>query len=280
MKRRVKALTVVLAICLITVFIRCQSNETPIQQLIVVVNGDSIEMVFVKGGTFMMGCTDEQGCEDNEKPARKESVSDFYIGKYEVTQRLWRAVMDTDSILPFNGGCEDCPMENVSWKNAQEFIGRLNAMTGKTFRLPTEAEWEYAARGGHKSKHYKYSGSNQVSEVAWYVGNSSGGQYGEAGTTRPVGLKKSNELGLYDMSGNVWEWCGDLYTKEYKQGGKSIHPGWPFEGTYLFFRRILRGGSWGGTAEGCRVSYIDYDIENYSDEYGGFRLVMEPESIK
>ena len=188
--------------------------------------------------------------------------------------------MDTDSILPFNGGCEDCPMENVSWKNAQEFIGRLNAMTGKTFRLPTEAEWEYAARGGHKSKHYKYSGSNQVSEVAWYVGNSSGGQYGEAGTTRPVGLKKSNELGLYDMSGNVWEWCGDLYTKEYKQGGKSIHPGWPFEGTYLFFRRILRGGSWGGTAEGSRVSYIDYDIENYSDEYGGFRLVMEPESIK
>ena len=126
----------------------------------------------------------------------------------------------------------------------------------------------------------KYSGSNQVSEVAWYVGNSSGGQYGEAGTTRPVGLKKSNELGLYDMSGNVWEWCGDLYTKEYKQGGKSIHPGWPFEGTYLFFRRILRGGSWGGTAKGCRVSYIDYDIENYSDEYGGFRLVMEPESIK
>ena len=82
------------------------------------------------------------------------------------------------------------------------------------------------------------------------------------------------------MSGNVWEWCGDLYTKEYKQGGKSIHPGWPFEGTYLFFRRILRGGSWGGTAEGCRVSYIDYDIEKYSDEYGGFRLVMEPESIK
>ncbi len=118
MKRRVKALTVVLAICLITVFIRCQSNETPIQQLIVVVNGDSIEMVFVKGGTFMMGCTDEQGCdcEDNEKPARKESVSDFYIGKYEVTQRLWRAVMDTDSILPFNGGCEDCPMENVAGK--------------------------------------------------------------------------------------------------------------------------------------------------------------------
>ncbi len=120
----------------------------------------------------------------------------------------------------------------------------------------------------------------KVSEVAWHVGNSSGGQYGEAGTTRPVGLKKSNELGLYDMSGNVWEWCGDLYTKEYKQGGKSIHPGWPFEGTYLFFRRILRGGSWGGTAKGCRVSYIDYDIENYSDEYGGFRLVMEPESIK
>ena len=160
-------------------------------------------------------------------------------------------------------------------KIAQLQVELDKEQVNKTFRLPTEAEWEYAARGGHKSKHYKYSGSNQVSEVAWYVENSSGGQYGEAGTTRPVGLKKSNELGLYDMSGNVWEWCGDLYTKEYKQGGKSIHPGWPFEGTYLFFRRILRGGSWGGTAKGCRVSYIDYDIENYSDEYGGFRLVME-----
>ena len=95
--------------------------------------------------------------------------------------------------------------------------------------------------------------------------------------SRVLTAKRGN---IYDMSGNVWEWCGDLYTKEYKQGGKSIHQGWPFEGTYLFFRRILRGGSWGGTAKGCRVSYIDYDIENYSDEYGGFRLVMEPESIK
>lgn len=277
MKRKIEILSVVLAI--IVAFVQCRPDEAPVQELVVTVNGDSIKLVLVEGGTFMMGCTKEQGCdcEDNEKPAHKESVADFYIGKYEVTQRLWKAVMGVDTLLPFNRECEDCPMENVSWKNAQQFIDRLNALTGRTFRLPTEAEWEYAARGGRKSKHYKYSGSNNVDEVAWYTGNSSDSREGTAGTTHPVGLKKSNELGLHDMSGNVWEWCGDLYTQEYNQGGKSVHPGWPFEGTYLFFRRVLRGGSWGGTAEGCRVSYTDYDIENYSDEYGGFRLVMETE---
>ena len=279
MKNEIRVLFVALSACLLVALVGCRPDDAPVRELVAVVGGDSIEMVLVEGGTFRMGCTSEQGCdcEENEKPVHKETVSDFYMGKYEVTQRLWRTVMGTDSIFPYNGGCDDCPMENVSWKNAQSFISKLNEMTGRTFRLPTEAEWEYAASGGRKSKKYKYSGSNQVDEVAWYVGNFANGQQGIAGTTRPVGLKKSNELGLYDMSGNVWEWCEDLYKQEYEQGGKVVHQGWPFKGTRLYFRRILRGGSWGGTAAGCRVSYIDYDIEGYSDEYGGFRLVMEPE---
>ena len=170
--------------------------------------------------------------------------------------------------------------EYISWNDTQKFISKLNTLTNKTFRLPTDIEWEYAARGGKYSEKYKYSGSNDIDEVAWYIENYQKSKYGDKGTTHPVGMKKPNELGLYDMSGNVWEWCDNWYTQEYSQNGKSVHPGWPFNGTSAFFRRVLRGGSWGGTAKGCRVSYIDYDVPNYRDEYGGFRLVLVPDSVQ
>ena len=180
--------------------------------------------------------------------------------------------MGNDNTPSLNSNCDDCPIENISWKDAQDFITKLNILTGKNFRLPTELEWEYAASGGPYSKGYKYSGSNDVNSVAWYIDNYQNEPCGDKGTTHKVGLKKSNELGIYDMSGNVWEWCDDIYRNEYFENGKQKHPGWPFKGTFLFFRRIIKGGSWGGTEKGCRVLYTDYDVENYEDEYGGLRL--------
>lgn len=251
--------------------------DTPVSTLTVTVSGECVEMVLVEGGTFMMGGTAEQGddCEENEKPPHEERVDSFYIGKYEVTQRLWKAVWGDELNHSYNQGCDDCPVEHVSWKDAQAFVAKLSILTKKKFRLPTDVEWEYAARGGNRSKGYKYSGSHDADRVAWYVENYQKDPHGTAGTTHPVGMKQPNELGLYDMSGNVWEWCDNLYLQEYSQNGKTVHPGWPFEGTHLYFRRMLRGGSWGGTAKGCRVSYIDYEVEGYRDEYGGFRLALD-----
>lgn len=260
----------------------CIQNKTNnTSNLTFTVNGESFEMILVEGGTFMMGGTSEQGddCEANEKPPHEESVDSFYIGKYEVTQSLWNAVVNNDVDRSFNSGCADCPVEQVSWSDAQFFVTKLSILTKKHFRLPTEAEWEYAARGGRRSKGYKYSGSHNLDDVAWYIDNFQESKYGEKGTTHPVGMKEPNELGLYDMSGNVWEWCDDLYAKEYYHNGKQVHPDWPFKGVNLLFRRVLRGGSWGGNAKGCRVSYIDYDLGSYQDEYGGFRIVLELDSI-
>lgn len=282
MKDIFKTLLFVFVLVNTTACIQDKSGEESIQSLSFNVNGESFDMIFVEGGTFAMGCTNEQGddCEDKEKPKHKETVSSFYIGKYEVTQKLWKAVMGADHKQFYNSDCEDCPAENVSWNDAQEFITKLNALTDSTFRLPTETEWEYAARGGNRSKKYKYSGSNDIEEVAWYIENYQKSKYGLQGTTHPVGMKKANELGIYDMSGNVWEWCEDWYTKEYYQNGKQVHPDWPLKGSTHFFRRVLRGGSWGGEATGCRVSYIDFDTGSYSDEYGGFRLVLNVDSIQ
>jgi len=207
-----------------------------------------------------MGCTPEQGedCYEYEDTARLVTLSDFYIGKYEVTQAQWEAVMSGN---PSNFKGDDLPVENVSWNEIQEFIGKLNQSTGREYRLPTEAEWEYAARGGRRNRAYKYSGSNNVGEVAWFEGNSEK-------TTHPVGTKKANELGLHDMSGNVWEWVSDWYGDYDNDQRKD--PGGPDQGT----SRVIRGGGWGSYARGVRVS--NFYNNNPDNRYNilGFRLAM------
>ena len=228
------------------------------------VNGVSFEMIFVKGGTFTMGATAEQGSVafDNEKPAHSVTLSDYHIGKYEVTQKLWIAVMGSNP-SKFKG--DNLPVENVSWNETQEFIKKLNRLTGQKFRLPTEAEWEYAARGGNKSKGYKYSGGNSIGLVAWYNENSEE-------MTHSVGTKwMSNELGIYDMSGNVWEWCQDWYGSY--SSGSQTNPTGASTGSY----RVLRGGSWGSIARFCRVSVRkDWDPNYRNNGDYGFRLVLVP----
>ncbi len=214
------------------------------------------DMVLVEGGTFTMGCLSARrdgDCFDEEKPWREVRVSDFYIGKYEVTQAQWRAVMGSDPPELYNKGCDDCPVEGVSWDDVQAFLKRLNALTGKRYRLLTEAEWEYAARGGRQGRGYMYSGSNNLDEVGWYDGNYQRGKtYGSQGTTRPVGQKKANELGLYDMSGNVWEWVEDDWHDDYR-GAPRDGRAWVDSPRASY--RVYRGGSWCTTARYCRAAY-------------------------
>jgi formylglycine-generating enzyme required for sulfatase activity len=230
-------------------------------------------MVFVKGGTFTMGCTSEQGndCNKDEKPAHEVTVSDFYIGKYPITQAQWKAVMGSSYPRElWNSDCDDCPADNVSWNDIQEFIKKLNAQTGQNYRLPTEAEWEYACRGGLQSAHYKYSGSNDIDEVAWYSKNYTNSKHGKRGTTHPVGTKKPNELGIYDMSGNISEFCQDKYDKNYYSNSPSVNP----KGTNTSYI-VLRGGSWADDAEKCRVANrYNTGAMNYSLTKSGFRLAL------
>lgn len=224
------------------------------------VNGVTFKMIYVEGGTFTMGCTSEQGgeCDSDENPSHQVSLGDFWIGETEVTQALWKAVMGSNPSY-FKG--DNLPVERVSWNDCQEFIRKLNQLTGKTFRLPTEAEWEYAARGGKHSCGYKYAGSNSVGEVGLYDSNSDN-------KTHPVKTKKANELGLYDMSGNVWEWCSD-WCGNYS-GSALSGPKGPSSGLY----RVLRGGGWYYDARGCRVSNR-YGIDpDYRGSDFGFRLTL------
>ena len=218
-------------------------------------------MVYVQGGTFTMGATAEQGsdADGREKPTHSVTLSDYYIGKYEVTQAQWTAVMGSN---PSNFTGDNNPVDYVSWDEVQEFITKLNAQTGKRFRLPAEAEWEYAARGGSQSKGYKYSGSDSIDEVAWCHDNSSS-------TTHPVGQKTPNELGIYDMSGNVWEWCGDWYGSYSSEA--QTNPMGPSSGS----SRVLRGGSWNYFARNCRVSYRFHGTPDYRFNGSGFRLAMD-----
>lgn len=223
-------------------------------------NGITIEMVKVEAGTFMMGATSEmQKPWYDEKPVHQVTLTnDYYMGKYEVTQNLWKAVMGRNP-SKFKG--DDLPVEKVSWDDCQEFISKLNSMTGRKFRLPTEAEWEYAARGGKKSRGYQYSGSSKMSEVAWYTANS-------GSKTHPVGKKQANELGLYDMTGNVLEWCQDWYGSYVSSS--QTNPTGAFSG----FFRVFRGGSWYGNAGNCRSSCRDsYNPGNCNFDLG-LRLVL------
>ena len=226
-----------------------------------IVKGVEFKMIKVEGGTFSMGATSEQGSDayDDEKPVHSVTLSDYYIGETEVTQELWEAVMGSNPSR-FTGNNQR-PVEMVSWYDCQEFIKKLNRLTGKEFRLPTEAEWEYAARGGKYSRGYKYSGSNNANEVAWYNSNS-------GSKTHSVKAKKANELGLYDMSGNVWEWCNDRYG-DY-QSNSQTNPTGPSEGE----SRVLRGGGWCYFDMGVRVSRRDYLTPGYRHIIIGLRLAL------
>ena len=217
------------------------------------------KFILVKGGTFNMGCTSEQqGCLNNEKPVHPVTLGDYYIAETEVTQSQWKAVMG-DNPSHFKD-CDDCPVENVSWNDVQEFFARLNARAGSPrYRLPTEAEWEYAARGGANSRGYQYAGSNDINKVAWYDDNS-------GDKIHPVKGKKPNELGVYDMSGNVYEWCSDWYG-DYSAGSQT-NPQGSSGGIY----RVYRGGSWFNYAWNCRASYRLINGPDYRNYSLGFRL--------
>lgn len=223
----------------------------------ITVNGVSFEMIAVKGGTFTMGCTAEQGQDywGDAHPLNVVTLGDYYIGKFEVTQKLWKALMDNN---PSEDKGDNKPVTNVSYNECVEFINRLNTNTGRNFRLPTEAEWEYAARGGNKSNGYVYSGSNDCDEVAWNTSN-----------LHNVGTKKPNELGIYDMSGNVYEWCQDWYGRY--SGEAQINPIGPYGGK----ARVFRGGGCSDDLN-CRVSYRSYGGTNYTGGCLGFRLVLVP----
>ena len=223
------------------------------------VNGVSFTMVRVEGGTFRMGATSEQMNPDSdEKPVHSVTLSNYSIGQTEVTQALWKAVMGSNPSR-FKG--DNLPVERVSWNDCQTFIRKLNALTGRTFRLPTEAEWEFAARGGNQSQGYQYSGSNKLGSVAWY-GDNSGSK------THPVATKSANELGLYDMSGNVWEWCQDWYGSY--SSSSQTNPTGPSSGS----DRVIRGGSWSNYAWCCRVANCYFVDPSGGSNNLGLRLAL------
>ena len=225
--------------------------------------GVQFTMIRVEGGTFTMGATQEQGndAEADEKPAHQVALSSFYIAQTEVTQELWEAVMGSN---PSKNKGAKLPVENVTWDDCQRFVSKLNLITGKTFALPTEAQWEYAARGGDKSSSMKYSGSNTADDVAWHSGNSSK-------ATHPVATKTANELDLYDMSGNVYEWCQDCYGENYYASSPSQDPACDNDSGY----RVCRGGAFSVEAKNCRLSFRDSDSSNHKSESLGLRLIMK-----
>ena len=226
----------------------------------------SFDMILIKGGEFRMGGTDDES-DDNEKPVHGVSLPSFYLGKYPVTQSVWTAVMGNNPSL-YKGNQR--PVERVSWDDAQEFICKLNEITRKVYRLPSEAEWEYAARGGTlmEGDGYVYAGSDKLKQVGWYHGNSDG-------QTHDVGLKVPNELGLYDLNGNVYEWCQDQW-HGYFEGAPDDGSAW--EDRHKGASRVMRGGSWPYSSRDCRVASRHYYAPASLAEHLGFRLAVIPQS--
>lgn len=237
-------------------------------------NGLNMKMIYVEGGTFTMGALPGDGdAYSDERPAHQVTLDSYYIAEFEVTQSQWEKVMGTTvyqqrdkSAYSFTFGVGDnYPMFYVSYEDAKAFCQKLSLLTGKTYILPTEAQWEFAARGGNKGKNSdnKYSGSYSIDAVAWYDGNSNN-------TTHPIGQKRANQLGIYDMSGNVWEWCSDWYSSY--SSGSQTNPAGPSSGDC----RVLRGGSWFSDARDCRVSSRIVDNPSGRNFGSGFRVVCLP----
>lgn len=225
------------------------------------VNGVSFDMIYIDGGSFYMGATKEQlHPEVIEKDAHEVIVKNYCLGETEVTQELWTVVMKNNP-SKFNG-YNKRPVENVSWEDCLEFLKKLKDLTGKNFRLPTEAEWEYAARGGIYSFSYLYSGGNYIADVAWYGRNS-------FNSTHDVRGKQPNELGLYDMSGNVSEWCNDWF-EFYGNSDNLTNPKGPNSGT----NKVIRGGAWDDYSKSCRVSNRNYNKVFFKDYNLGIRLAL------
>jgi len=224
-------------------------------------SADNMEFVMIQGGCYRMGDSFGDGYAD-ERPVHEVCVNDFYIGRYDVTQGQWKEIMG-DNTSEFDRCGDDCPVENISWNDAQVFIAKLKQRIGKNYRLPTEAEWEYAARsGGKKEKWAGTSNESELGEYAWFDLNS-------GGETHPVGKKKPNGLGLYDMSGNVWEWCQDFYDKNYYINSPKNNPSGPDSGT----NHVVRGGSWFNGSGYTRAEKRLSIIPDYRDSNDGFRLV-------
>ena len=244
-----------------TITVISQDNARRAECTVYVIQPIEPEMIWVEGGTFTIGCTDGDCTSDGrEEPAHQVTVSGFYIGKYEITQKEWKSVMGSNPSY-FKG--DNLPVEYLSYNKIQQFIQTINAATDKNYRLPTEAEWEYAARGGKQSKGYKYSGSDSIDLVAWYDENSDD-------KTHPVGTKEPNELGIYDMSGNVWEFCSDWYGAYVNTS--QINPIGPETGN----QRVVRGGSYWDIHSSRVSSRTSWLPENIIGN-GGFRLVLPAE---
>lgn len=234
------------------------------------VNDVSFTMKPIEGGTFWMGAQSDDpnapnynsDAVDEEQPVHQVTLNSFYLGETEVTQELWLAVMGEDPGWEERYGIgSNYPAYRVSWTDCQEFIRKLNRLTGKRFRLPTEAEWEYAARGGNKSKGYLYAGSNLVDQVSWHQENSEENAH-------PIKTKRANEIGLFDMSGNLWEWCDDWFD-DYNSGSQT-NPKGPSDGTI----KVLRGGSWFDDYDHGLLSNRFYSVPGYASYYIGIRLAL------
>jgi formylglycine-generating enzyme required for sulfatase activity len=254
--KKIKRFVLLLFAVIFSVAVFGQENE---KNLTFTAKNINFEMVFVEGGTFTMGCTSEQNfCFGDEKAVHTVELKDYYIGKYQVTQKIWHEVMGRSIRLQLymingktlNGEGNDFPVYYVNYAECEEFCSQLNKLFSKQlpkgykFCLPTEAQWEYAARGGNQSRSYCYSGSTNIDEIGWYADNS-------GSTTHKIGMRKPNELGIFDMSGNVFEWCRDWYNDLYYFNSPSINPTGPDTGR----GRVLRGGSWICKLEYCRVSF-------------------------